>query len=199
MKATEGSLFDEGPPSSGEEQTESLVRAPSLAPEQARRLRGIFDGNYDRVFRLLRRLGLDAATSEDGAQQVFMVAARRLDEIELGKERAFLSGTAVRVAGRLRVKGPHRETPLEEPRAEEPAADELLARKKERELLDRLLSEMEEELRIVLVLSDIDGLGKREIAEALDIPEGTAASRLRRAREDLRERAARHLARRRAP
>ena len=40
---------------------------------------------------------------------------------------------------------------------------------------------MEDDLRTVFVLAEIEGQGKREIAEILGIPEGTAASRLRRA------------------
>jgi len=39
--------------------------------------------------------------------------------------------------------------------------------------------------RIVLEMSEVDGYEKPEIAAALDIPEGTVASRLRRARDHL--------------
>jgi len=43
----------------------------------------------------------------------------------------------------------------------------------------------------VLTLYEIEELTVPEIAVALDIPEGTAASRLRRAREEFRRKAAR--------
>ncbi len=53
---------------------------------------------------------------------------------------------------------------------------------------------MEEDLRTVLVLAELEGYGKAEISEVLSIPEGTAASRLRRAREDFEARLRRHAA-----
>ena len=61
----------------------------------------MFEAHYDIVFRLLRRMGLDPARAEDGAQQVFLVAAKRLPDVTDGKERAFLTGTAVNVAYRI--------------------------------------------------------------------------------------------------
>ena len=39
---------------------------------------------------------------------------------------------------------------------------------------------------MVLVLQDVEGLSKREAAEVLDIPEGTVASRTKKAREQFR-------------
>lgn len=171
-----------------------------LAAADQKRLRSIFDAHYDFVWRLLRRLGLDGATAEDGAQQVFMVAARRLSDIEAGRERAFVAGTAVRVAARLRIqRGRASGSELDgEESSDTPSPEDLVDQKKRRELLDAVLGEMEEELRTVLVLAEMEGYGKRELAEMLTIPEGTAASRLRRAREDFRERLSRRLARRRS-
>lgn len=158
----------------------------------------MFEAHYDIVFRLLRRMGLDPARAEDGAQQVFLVAAKRLPDVADGKERAFLTGTAVNVAYRIRGERKHAEMPSEPPPPSGPSTDELVDQKRRRELLDRLLDEMEEELRIVLVLAEIEGQGKREISEVLEIPEGTVASRLRRAREDFVARLKRHQAKRRS-
>jgi RNA polymerase sigma-70 factor (ECF subfamily) len=155
----------------------------------------MFEAHYDIVFRLIRRLGVDVARAEDGAQQVFVVAARRLGDVIAGKERAFLTATAVNVAYRLRSERGHQEMPSEPPQSG-PDTEQLVDQKRRRELLDRLLAEMEEDLRIVLVLAEIEGQGKREIAEVLEIPEGTVASRLRRAREDFLARLKRDRARR---
>jgi RNA polymerase sigma-70 factor (ECF subfamily) len=47
--------------------------------------------------------------------------------------------------------------------------------------------------RAVFVMADIDGVAVPEIAQALAIPVNTAYSRLRLAREDFREAAARLL------
>lgn len=154
----------------------------------------MFDAHYDRVWRVLRRLGLPPAGADDGAQQVFEVASQRLADIEAGKERAFLCATATRIAHRLRQTHA-RELPTEElPEAQaEGSPDEALERKQQRALLERVLASLDEDLRTVLVLAEVEGLSKREVAEALDIPEGTAASRLRRAREAFNEAVALHL------
>jgi len=207
MNAEEAGALEGGPrarddaPVDDDDAHDLTAPPPALDAAQYARFRAMFDAHYDAVYRLARRSGLDVAAAEDGAQQVFLVAMRRLDAIELGKERSFLCGTAVRVAARLRsqragraerersVEGEHGR------RSSPPSPDELLDQKRRRELLDELLAELEEDLRVVLVLAEIDGLGKREIAEALGIPEGTAASRLRRAREDFATRLKRRLAR----
>lgn len=180
----------------------------ALDPSRLQRFRAMFDAHYAFVFRVLRRGGLDAAAAEDGAQQVFLVGMRRIDAIETGKEKAFLGATALRVAARMRdQRARRRETAADDEAPADgggggqapPAADELVERKRQRELLDRILSEMDDDLRAVIVLAEVEGLGKRELAEALGIPEGTAASRLRRAREDFDARLHRLVAARRIP
>jgi RNA polymerase sigma-70 factor (ECF subfamily) len=57
-----------------------------------------------------------------------------------------------------------------------------------RELLDRALAEVEPELRSIFVLREVEGLSYDEIALALEIPMGTVASRLNRARHELQQR-----------
>lgn len=57
-----------------------------------------------------------------------------------------------------------------------------------RERLARALDSLAPELRAVVWLSDVEGFRQREIAAMLHIPEGTVASRLYRARRELRER-----------
>lgn len=176
---------------------------PTLGGPAAARLRAMFDEHYDAVWRMLRRLGLDPASADDGAQQVYIVAARRLEDIEPGKERSFLFGTASRIASSLRQRrGRSREQRLDTdpPPASggrSVSAEELIEQKRRRELLDAILDEMDDDLRIALVLAEIEGLGKKEIAVQLGVPEGTAASRVRRAREDFTARLGRVMAARR--
>jgi RNA polymerase sigma-70 factor (ECF subfamily) len=52
-------------------------------------------------------------------------------------------------------------------------------------VLQEVLDQMPLELRAVFVLYEIEELTMAEIAEAVGIPPGTAASRLRRARESF--------------
>ncbi|MBX3191738.1 MAG: sigma-70 family RNA polymerase sigma factor [Labilithrix sp.] len=169
------------------------IRAIPLDDAARRRLGRMFSDHHGVVFRVIRRMGIDPARAEDGAQQVFMIAARRLDDIVSGKERAFLIGAALNTARRLRRERAHQAMGSEPPRSG-PGTDDLVDRKRKRELLDRLLDEMEEDLRVVLVLAKIEGQAKREISDALGIPEGTVASRLRRASDDFLARLKRHQA-----
>ena len=54
------------------------------------------------------------------------------------------------------------------------------------ERVQSALLALPEDLRVAIVLYDIEGQAYRDIAEALDIPEGTVKSRIHRARNALR-------------
>ena len=58
----------------------------------------------------------------------------------------------------------------------------------ERALLRRLIDGLPEELRQPLVLSSVEEMTSREVAEAMGIPEGTVRTRVMRARTELRRR-----------
>jgi RNA polymerase sigma-70 factor (ECF subfamily) len=144
-------------------------------------------------------LGLSEGDADDAAQQVFLVAAQRFDDLLPGRERSFLYTTALHVAAKARRTADRRREDLGaevEPDAESvPNAEELLDRRRARALLDTLLDAMPLDLRIVLVLHEIDELSAAEIADVVGVPTGTAASRLRRARELFAERVRRLEAR----
>jgi RNA polymerase sigma-70 factor (ECF subfamily) len=65
--------------------------------------------------------------------------------------------------------------------------DEETARREERERISRALQGLPENFRTIIVLSDIEGLSYREIAQVLEIPMGTVMSRLHNARKRLRQ------------
>jgi RNA polymerase sigma-70 factor (ECF subfamily) len=152
------------------------------------RLTRILDAEFDFVWQLLRRFGLAPVDADDATQEVFVILARRLESVRAGRERAFLYGTARRVfANARRGFRRRRETAYEDALDEAPAEpltpDGLLEERRARDFLDGLLAELPEFQRRVLVLAEIEGLTAPEIAELEDIPLGTAASRLRLARE----------------
>src|SRR5215471_21744398 len=70
----------------------------SRSPADRARLERMFVAHHAVVWRTLRRRGLDADTAADATQQTFLVAAERLPDINHDSERAFLVGTALRVA-----------------------------------------------------------------------------------------------------
>ena len=95
------------------------------------------------VWRTLRRLGLEEAQADDAAQSVLLLLARRLDEVEVGKERAFLFGAALRVAQGSRRRAARRRQRLENRDPEglqdsRPSPDALLERRRARALLEMI-------------------------------------------------------------
>jgi RNA polymerase sigma-70 factor (ECF subfamily) len=173
--------------------------APLATPTEPRCAR-LIQEQFGFVWRLLRRVGVPESDADDAAQQVFMAAAQRIDDIQPGSERAFLFSTVLHVAAKARrTRARQREhfgLDFEQEVDLAPAPDDLLDRRRARELLDALLSEMPLELRVVFVLYEIEQLTNAEIAQVVGIPTGTVASRLRRAREDFTARVARLEARR---
>lgn len=159
---------------------------PSGRAEKAR-FRELVDRHYEFVWRSVRRLGVPRADVDDAVQEVFVVAARRLDDFGEERERAFLFGTAMRVASTRRRNARRRPEELDAESDERPAGDldpeELAELARARPLLQEILDGMSEELRAVFILSEIEELPVREIAEVLAVPQGTVSSRLRSARE----------------
>jgi RNA polymerase sigma-70 factor, ECF subfamily len=153
------------------------------------RLALLFEEHYDFVWRTFRRLGLDVGDADDGAQQVFVVASRRLGEIRVGGERPYLFGIAFRVAADLRKRSSRRhEQPSEDvgdTRDPAPQPDEMLDQRRARELLDAALERLPMELRLVFTMHEVEEMSMSEIADVLGIAAGTVASRLRRARQDF--------------
>jgi RNA polymerase sigma-70 factor (ECF subfamily) len=144
-----------------------------------------------RVYRLLRQLGVPARDTDDATQQVFWVLSGRLNDIRPGSELAFLSATAVRIASRWRRTHRRRREdedaePLSQCAAVEPSPELQLERAQAEQLLLQVLETIPEKLREVFVLYEIEEMTLREISEALDVPQGTAASRLRLARQCFR-------------
>jgi RNA polymerase sigma-70 factor (ECF subfamily) len=138
----------------------------------------------------MRGFGLPASDAEDAAQQVFVIAARKLETIQPDRERSFLYGVSVRVANNAR-RGlrRRREVPVEPGESlESPtqSPERALELANARALVAELLAELPDKLRRALVLAEIEELPVQAIAELERIPVGTAASRLRLARRVFR-------------
>jgi RNA polymerase sigma-70 factor, ECF subfamily len=158
------------------------------------RLRGMVDEHLEFVARVLRNAGTPQADVDDEVQRTFIIAARRLDDVRVGAEKSFLFRIALNLAAHVRrTLARRREVSGDEaPERVETLAtpEQLTDRKRMRELLDRVLDQMDGNLRDVFVLHEFEEMNMSEIATVLGIPRGTVASRLRRARADFRERVA---------
>jgi len=153
------------------------------APERTRQL---VREHFNPVWRLLRRLGVPSDSLEDAAQEVFVVLARRVEAIAPGSEKSYLFGTALRVAKGIRRRNARerlRHEPLEDEYLRDLATPEAeLERRRRLALLQELLGKLQDPERTVFVLFELEGLTLVEIARLLELPRGTVASRLRRAR-----------------
>lgn len=172
-----------------------LVGGTPATDEKAKkeRLERMFRAHHELVWRTLRRLGLGPEPAADATQQAFLIAAERLDDIRQGSERAFLFGTALRLARTAYRTG--RRWQLEDDMDHRvdggSRVEDLVDRRRAVEVADRVLAQMDPTLLTVFVLFEIEGLSTPEIAELVGVPLGTAASRLRRAREAFRAAASR--------
>jgi predicted DNA-binding protein (UPF0251 family) len=68
-----------------------------------------------------------------------------------------------------------------------PSPDSTAVQTEDRERLGKALDTLSSDHRAIIMLSDVEGLAYREIAEVLDIPIGTVMSRLHNARKRLRQ------------
>jgi RNA polymerase sigma-70 factor (ECF subfamily) len=156
-----------------------------LATTDDTRLRTCIETHTSAVWRVLRRNGVPAADADDAVQRVFVVFSRRLDVIEAGSELPFLLRSATLIASEVRrtIRRRHESgDSIPELTAEATLPDEACARREAVEQLDRLLDAMDESLRAVFILYEIEELTMAQIAETLELAPGTVASRLRRAR-----------------
>jgi RNA polymerase sigma-70 factor, ECF subfamily len=161
---------------------------PSPETESTRiRLQALVASHHTFAWRTLRRLGVPENDVDDAVQDAFLGAAQRLGTVTVGSEGAYLFGIILRVAAnRRRATARSREQVDDEVGGHEataPTAEQLLEHKRYRQLLDDILDSMELPLRSVFILHELDDFEMPEIAELLQIPVGTVASRLRRARE----------------
>ncbi|HET9959934.1 MAG TPA: RNA polymerase sigma factor [Polyangiaceae bacterium] len=155
---------------------------PPRSDAERARLERMFATHHATIWRTLRRRGLNPDAAADATQETFLIAAGRLSDIQPDSERAFLVGTALRVAHTLRRKTIRWQLDDEMDQRIATIGDE----RADLQLCDRALSKLNPELAEVFVLYEIEGLSSPEIAALLEIPLGSVASRLRRAREQFR-------------
>jgi RNA polymerase sigma-70 factor, ECF subfamily len=142
---------------------------------------GLYQEQFEYIWRTLGRLGVLPADLPDAVHDVFVVVYRRWAEIDVARPvRPWLFGIARRVAAGRRRK--QRDVVAEMPERGSSGDEDRIAG---RDLLWRLLAELLDERREVVVLHDLEGYTGADIAQQLGISVHTVHSRLRLARADL--------------
>jgi RNA polymerase sigma-70 factor (ECF subfamily) len=131
--------------------------------------------------------------AEDAVQEAFLKLYRGEAWLRMENEKGFLARTVWRVALDYLPRVAERTSDVAEMHltatGEAGASPEQnVVDEDKRALLRRLIDRLPEELRQPLVLSSVEEMTSREVAEAMGIPEGTVRTRVMRARTELRRR-----------
>ena len=130
--------------------------------------------------------------AEDAVQEAFLKLYRGEAWLRMENEKGFLARTVWRVAlDHLPRTAEHMQDASEmelTATGSAPSPEQSAVNEDERSVLRRLIDGLPEELRRPLVLSSIEEMTSREVAEAIGIPEGTVRTRVMRARTELRRR-----------
>lgn len=150
----------------------------------------LYRDHFEFVLANLRRLGVASSQLEDAAQDVFVVAYRRLPQFEgRSSPRTWLYGIARRIAfryRRTRERSQRRRWRLAQDSSG--TSDDLereLERRQAGELLSMFLDTLPLGQREAFILGELEQLGRHELGVALGVNPNTAYSRLRLARERL--------------
>jgi len=165
----------------------------------------VYRRHFQFVWRTLRYLGVRTADLPDVAQEVFLVVHRRLPDFD---SRALVTSWLFRIcmnASRNERRRAHVRREQLNPEAIASVAEEApnptsrLEAHEDAILFEAALDSMALEQRAVFVLFELVGMSGADMAETLEIPLGTAYSRLRLARDAFRRAIVRERARRDAP
>jgi RNA polymerase sigma-70 factor (ECF subfamily) len=155
-----------------------------------------------RVWRLAYNTLRDREEAWDVAQEAFIRAYQALPQfrgqsafytwlyrivMNVAADRARSRGAQGRAFGTERVPEEDWDRVLPDQNPGDEAPDAAAARREQRGKIMRALDTLSEDHRTIVMLSDLEGLSYREIADTLDIPMGTVMSRLHNARKRLRE------------
>jgi len=167
---------------------------------------GAFDAivrtHQDRVYAFCLRMLADREDALDIAQEVFLSAYRNMAGF---RGEASLSTWLLRIAAnrslnriRQRATRAAREvmsiepqedgdSPFQPPGREEDRPDRMMESRETRKILEAAIANLDEDSRMLVLLSDVEGFSYEELSEAVGIPLGTVKSRLHRARMALRK------------
>jgi len=160
--------------------------AQEIATGNRELFKDIYDRNVSVLYNLAKRLTKTSAEAEDIVQDTFI---RAYQKINLFAGRSTLSSWLYRICVNVgleylrKKKGTLEDLNDLHCGSVEPDQKKLILRQK----LNKAIKRLPNGCRLVFVLHDIEGFNHREIAERLNLAEGTSKSQLFKARAMLRK------------
>ena len=153
--------------------------------------------HLDDAYTLARYLLRNASDADDAVQECYLRAFRHFDTFRGGPIRPWLlailrntcratyAGTSRLVYSVDATESDNRQMPMWSEDSGTP--EQAMLRRDESDTMRRLIGELPEEFKEVIVLREINDLSYREIATVIEAPIGTVMSRLARGRKLLRD------------
>lgn len=153
----------------------------------------------DRLYNLILRMCGRAADAEELTQETFLKALESLDQFR-GESRFYTwlfriaanktisykrRGSRIKFQQLVETGGDGAESGRPQNRSEAPESSAM--RNENQTIILEALESLDEQLRLVTVLREIEDLDYMEISRILEIPAGTVRSRLHRARIELKD------------
>jgi RNA polymerase sigma-70 factor, ECF subfamily len=186
------------------------IAAPALKAGTSRMAGGAVDWNegdktarfkalalpyLDEVYTLARYLLRNANDADDAVQECYLRAFRHFDTFRGGPIKPWLlailrNACLATYAGKARLvytadQAPEQAEPMWRETPDTP--EQAILRQHSTDTMRRLIGELPNEFKEVIVLREINDLSYREIATVIESPIGTVMSRLARGRKLLRE------------
>jgi RNA polymerase sigma-70 factor (ECF subfamily) len=166
-------------------------------------LQNIYKEYFNFVWSSARHLGAASDAIDDVVQDVFIVIHHKLATLQRPESlRSWIYGIVRRTVSDYRrsrrtrdAAGARLGAEYKSSRPSQPSPLEMAERSAELELLEIVLSELDETKREVFVMVEVLEMTVPEVVQALEIPLNTAYSRLRLARQSFEDVLARHEAR----
>jgi RNA polymerase sigma-70 factor (ECF subfamily) len=162
---------------------------------KAERFKALALPHLDDAYTLARFLLRNASDADDAVQECFLRALRHFDSQRGPAVKPWLMAIlrnvcrAARSGNRLLAYAIDQSEEDVKPlwREADSTAEELLLRQNDSDAMRRLIEQLPDDFREVIVLREINDLPYRDIATVIDAPIGTVMSRLARARTMLRD------------
>jgi RNA polymerase sigma-70 factor (ECF subfamily) len=185
---TRNSVSDSSMPAPGAATESAGGGRRALSARDGTFARDVYDQHVDRIYRLALRMTGNVSMAEDLTQDIFVRAFDRMQQFRgdsaLGTWLHRVAISVILNAVKKREVTTAREVALDatSPAASNSGAIELDVRDRVRAAVARL----PEELRVVVLLYDVEGYTHNEIADMMNISAGACRMRLLRARQILR-------------